>query len=68
MELEQHVMKYLENIILNFGKFLFAMILFVAIILSSVISLPFIIGGKLADFFNEHSMHAGKSQITDYSS
>ena len=60
MELEQHVMKYLENIILNFGKFLFAMILFVAIILSSVISLPFIIGGKILDFWHSYQMESAK--------
>ena len=60
MELEQHVMKYLENILLNFGKFLLAMILFVAMILSSIVSLPFIIGGKILDFWHSYQIESAK--------
>jgi len=61
-------MKNLTKLIYHIGKFWLAIVLFLAMIISTVVSLPFIIAGKLADFFNEHPMHAGKNQITDYSS
>ena len=60
MELEQCVMKYIENIILNFGKFLLAAILFVAMILSTIVSLPFIIGGKILDMWRTYQMESAK--------
>jgi len=53
-------MKYIENIILNFGKFLLAAILFVAMILSTIVSLPFIIGGKILDMWRTYQMESAK--------
>lgn len=58
MELEQRVMKYIQNIAYNLGKFLLAIILFVAMILSTVILLPFVIGGKIMDFWLSYQMES----------
>ncbi|TDE18355.1 hypothetical protein [Dyadobacter psychrotolerans] len=61
-------MKNLTKIIYNIGKFWLAIILFLAMIISTVVSLPFIVAGKLADFWSEHQIRTNKNQITDYSS
>ena len=60
-------MKNLTKVIYHIGKFWLAIVLFLAMIISTVVSIPFIVAGKLADFFNEHQIHTDKNQITDYS-
>ena len=60
-------MNFIANIIYYSGKFLFATILFVAMIISTIISLPFIGVGMIKDAIdaNQHQ-HADRNHIADY--
>ena len=60
-------MKALSNIIYNFGKFWLAIVLFIAIFISTVVSLPFIIIGKITDAWRSYQMNAHDNHLTDYS-
>jgi len=53
-------MNALSNIIYNFGKFWLAMILFAAMIISTIVSLPFIIAGKLYDMWRSSELYSNK--------
>ncbi|WP_221393828.1 hypothetical protein [Dyadobacter sp. NIV53] len=62
-------MKYLPNIIYIFGKFWLAIVLFIAILVSTVVSLPFIIAGKITDVWRSYQLHSSNDHhLTDYSS
>jgi hypothetical protein len=59
-------MKVLTNISYYIGKFWLAIILFLAMIISTVISLPFIVVGKVMDFLNADKIKAGSGQYSDF--
>lgn len=59
-------MKLLTNISYNIGKIWLAIILFLAMIISTIISLPFIVVGAVMDFFQVHKLKPGHDQYNDY--
>ena len=60
-------MDFISNIIYYSGKLLFATILFVAMIISTIVSLPFIGAGLIKDAIdsNQHQ-HADRNHLADY--
>lgn len=61
-------MNFLLRVIGYSGKLFFATILFFAMIISTVVSLPFIGAGIIKDAINAHHQHAEEaSLIDDYS-
>lgn len=60
-------MKYLPNIIYNFGKFWLAIVLFIAMVISTIVSLPFIVAGKITDAWRSFQLQNNNNHITDYS-
>ncbi|MCF0042717.1 hypothetical protein [Dyadobacter fanqingshengii] len=60
-------MDFISNIIYYTGKLLFATILFVAMIISTIVSLPFIGAGMIKDAIDSHShQHADRNHLADY--
>lgn len=59
-------MNFLSNIIYYSGKLLFATILFVAMVISTIISLPFIGVGMLKDAMGSQHQHANPKNLLDY--
>jgi hypothetical protein len=59
-------MKAFTNISYYIGKFWLATILFLAMVISTVISLPFIVVGKVIDFLNADHLKAGRGRYFDY--
>ncbi|REA60633.1 hypothetical protein DSL64_13915 [Dyadobacter luteus] len=59
-------MKLLTNISYNIGKIWLAVILFLAMIISTIVSLPFIVIGGLIDFFQTHKLKPGHDHFNDY--
>ncbi|MCE7071220.1 MULTISPECIES: hypothetical protein [Dyadobacter] len=60
-------MNFITNIIYYSGKLLFATILFVAMIISTIISLPFIGAGMIKDAIDSHPhQHADRNHMADY--
>ncbi|MEO6285165.1 MAG: hypothetical protein ABIN80_07445 [Dyadobacter sp.] len=59
-------MNFLSNIIYYSGKLLFATILFVAMIISTIVSLPFIGVGMLKDAMGSQHHHADPNNLLDY--
>ncbi|MCE6989364.1 hypothetical protein [Dyadobacter sp. CY323] len=59
-------MGFLSNMMFYCGKFLFATILFVAMIISTIISLPFIGAGMIKDAMNSHHQQADQNNLFDY--
>ncbi|KQS31136.1 hypothetical protein [Dyadobacter sp. Leaf189] len=59
-------MSILSNVIYYCGKFFFATILFVAMIISTIVSLPFIGAGLIKDAMNSHHNHADRNSLLDY--
>ena len=58
-------MKNLTKIIYSIGKFWLAIILFLAMIISTVVSLPFIIIGEIVDMWNAHQLQSKKHSFTN---
>jgi hypothetical protein len=60
-------MNLISNIIYYTGKLFFATILFVAMIISTIVSLPFIGAGLIKDAINSnHHHHADRDHLLDY--
>lgn len=64
-------MNFLSNVVEYSGKLLFASILFIAVIISTVVSLPFIGAGMIKDAINAHHHHQDHAEennlIDEYS-
>jgi hypothetical protein len=58
-------MEKLTKITYNIGKFWLAIVLFVAMIISTIISLPFMAIGKAMDWWHSHKMGTDKGSISD---
>lgn len=58
-------MNFLSNMVGYSGKLFFATIMFFAMIISTVISLPFIGAGMIKDAINAHHHHAEESNLID---
>ncbi|CAG5068295.1 hypothetical protein DYBT9623_01024 [Dyadobacter sp. CECT 9623] len=61
-------MNVLSNIIYYCGKFFFATILFIAMIISTIISLPFIGVGMIKDAMSSQHQHADRDGLFDFHS
>lgn len=60
-------MNFLSNIVGYSGKLFFAMIMFFAMVVSTVISLPFIGAGLIKDAIDAYPQPAGDHLVDDYS-
>ncbi len=58
-------MNFLSNVVQYSGKLFFASILFIAMIISTVVSLPFIGAGMIKDAINAHQHHQGQAEEND---
>jgi uncharacterized membrane protein len=58
-------MENLTKIIYNIGKFWLAVVLFVAMVISTILSLPFVIIGKAVDLWHSHKLGTSKNHISD---
>ena len=59
-------MNVISNILYYCGKFLFATILFVAVIISTIVSLPFIGAGMIKDAMSSHHQQADQNSLLDF--
>ncbi|NIJ53159.1 hypothetical protein FHS68_002329 [Dyadobacter arcticus] len=59
-------MSFLSKMIYYCGKFFFASILFVAMIISTIISLPFIGAGMIKDAMNSYLQPTNENSFSDY--
>lgn len=60
-------MSFLSSIVWYSGKLFFATILFIAMIISTIISLPFIGAGMIKDAINaDHHHHAEQDKLIDF--
>jgi hypothetical protein len=59
-------MSFLSNMVYYCGKFFFATILFVAMVISTIISLPFIGVGLIKDAMDSHQAHADQNNLLDF--
>lgn len=59
-------MKLLTNISYIIGKIWLAVLLFLAMVISTVVSLPFIVVGGVMDFFQTHKLKAHHDQFRHY--
>lgn len=59
-------MEFISNVIYYTGKLLFATILFVAMIISTIVSLPFIGVGLIKDAIGTDHHHADRDHLVDY--
>lgn len=60
-------MNFLSNIIYYSAKLLFATILFVAMVISTIISLPFIGAGLIKDAVNSYTPQPDNNYVDNYS-
>ncbi|GGN02198.1 hypothetical protein GCM10010967_40990 [Dyadobacter beijingensis] len=58
-------MNFLSNVVGYSGKLFFATIMFFAMIISTVVSLPFIGAGMIKDVINAHHHHAEDNSLID---
>lgn len=59
-------MNNLSLIVYNFGKFWITVVLFIAMAVSAVVSLPFIAIGKILDMWRAHQLHSSTDQMTRF--
>lgn len=59
-------MKDLAKFLFYVGKAWVALVLFVAMVISTVVSLPFIAIGKVVDIWNISRLKSGKNHITSF--
>ncbi len=57
-------MKSSAKILFNIGKAWVALILFIAMVLSTIISLPFVMFGKFVDVYNIYRIKSHKNPVT----
>ncbi|MCE7040832.1 hypothetical protein [Dyadobacter sp. CY312] len=58
-------MENLTKITYNIGKFWLAIVLFIAMIISTIVSLPFVLIGKAMDMWHTHKLGTSKNPISD---
>jgi biotin transporter BioY len=59
-------MNIAANIVDYCGRFFFATIMFIAMIISTVVSLPFIGAGMIKDALSSHHQHADQNSLFDF--
>jgi len=59
-------MESFTKIIYNIGKFWLAVVLFVAMIISTIISLPFVVVGKAMDLWHTYKLKTDRNHLSDF--
>ena len=59
-------MKMVANIVDYCVRFVFATIMFIAMIISTIVSLPFIGAGMIKDALSSHHQHTDQNSLFDF--